>query len=299
VTITKYSRLTKQQLYYKRKRYFMKTILPMILLLIIFASCTKREESKVNRYKEDSISQLVHNLYDDYKYFPDEYLQQLKIFSKTDVIKEFEKDIIIKLNREANYERINQEIYFVRKYFGSSNDTLFRRLGSICFYVDSLDRCLFKYTTSEPTSPYYEKPKYNGALYMYAEYVGPFDEGGIILKANGEYYLARNAHESRNPFARYYHGYIEKTGETINLNRGRHGTECEIINIKDEETYRDDQKSYRDRLKEAQEDYRRELVTYKEDLQAYKKDAAIVGKINQQKNNQILIIKDLIKQFTL
>lgn len=254
---------------------------------------------KNNKVGFSTIPILLKKIFSNSQHDKDEYIRQLKTHSTPDVVRELEKDITIKVNQsdeKTKFIDINEEIYFLRNNFSSTNDSVFSLLGSIYFNLNTLHNNLNNEDESEPTKPIYEKPKYYGTVYMYAEYVGPFDGGGMVLRANGKYYLAKNGSESRNPFVRFYYGYYEKTGETITLNRGRNGTECEVIEVKDEETYRDDQRSYQNSVKEAQETYKEELASYNENLVKYRNSEVIDNKINQQISELLFKAKSLIIQ---
>jgi hypothetical protein len=277
-------------------------IIRLILIIIpvlFFYSCNKNDPPKeivTNIPPEVDIPILID------KYFrspQDEYLALLKTQPKLEVIKALEKQIITSINNSdvnSDFKGINEKIFFLRNNFGSSNDSTFSRLGSIYYNLNTLKENLKKEKVSEPTKPTYEKPIYDGVIYLYAEYLGPFDNGGLVLKANGKYYLARNSSESKNPFVRYYYGYYEKTGETLTLNRGRNGTECEIIDVRDEETYRDDQRAYQMKVEEAQETYKEDLANYKDNIVRYQKYSVLEKNIKHNISEELFKAKSLIIQ---
>jgi len=110
------------------------------------------------------------------------------------------------------------------------------------------------------------EPEYSGAFYLSGTLREQYSDGLLVQKGS-TYYCVYNA-VAVGGYSRYIEGYVEPTGRTQNIDIGRHGRDCQIVNYSNRETYQDDQAAHRERVKAAKADYRAERARYNESKSA-------------------------------
>lgn len=145
-------------------------------------------------------------------------------------------------------------------------------IPDIASKIEAVQKDLGGQPPAKPDKPTYDKPTYSGTWPISGLCRGRYEgDQGIVLQANGKYYVIKDAEPCDTP---YVNGYVESTGETVTLDLGRDGRSADVVEVKDRETYEDDQKAYRDEVAQAQADYQQAVKDYPQQLRDWHDETA-------------------------
>ena len=106
------------------------------------------------------------------------------------------------------------------------------------------------------------EPEYSGAFYLSGTLRERYSDG-LLVQRGSTYFCVYDA-VATNGNARYIEGYVDPTGGTQDIEIGRTGRECQIVNYSNRETYQDDQAAHRERVRAAKAEYDEERARYRE-----------------------------------